>query len=533
VIAAALPLGPPAASAGAASAVPAADVTGPPPGGVPGVPVPTIRWADAGEGYQQATADVPYDYAHPRGKQFRLQLVRLRASDPAHKIGSLFVNFGGPGGTAAREVRSFGKFLFPRQVLARYDLVGVDPRGTGGSLPVRCFATTRAQQSLPYASGAKFPVTRAQETEAVAENRRFAQACQARNGDLLDHVGTLPFARDLDVLRAALGDRRINLYGLSYGTFLGQVLANLFPTRTGAIVLDAVVDPDWAAGRAGSISWTREGADFGSWQTLQRFFVLCAQAGPLRCAFAAGGDPQRKYAQLATRLRATPLLIPVPGKRPYRVGYSELVGVTISTLYVGPQWPALGRLLQAADTGDVEAVAKAVRELTPPVVPGYDNYRDAQKTILCGDTDNPRDPLRYRQVGQHRDSTVAPYAGSLFAYLALTCAFWRGQATERYTGPWTAHTRTPILILGNRYDPATPYRNAVKVSGLLPNSRLLTVDGVGHGSLLSSTCAGRLIARYLLTGETPRPGTVCRQVAGPFDAASPQRAVGRPEPGLR
>jgi pimeloyl-ACP methyl ester carboxylesterase len=197
---------------------------------------PAVKpWSDAGDGYQQAYATVPYDYAHPRGKTFRLKLVRLPAADPAHRIGSLFINFGGPGAPAAVTVRQIGKFLLPPQVLARYELVGVDPRGTGESQPVRCTASTREQLTFPYATAAKFPVTDAEQAEATRQVHRYATQCRARNGDLLDHVGTLPFARDLDVLRAALGDRQINYYGLSYGTFLGQVLANTFPTRTGAL----------------------------------------------------------------------------------------------------------------------------------------------------------------------------------------------------------------------------------------------------------------------------------------------------------
>jgi pimeloyl-ACP methyl ester carboxylesterase len=144
-------------------------------------------------------------------------------------------------------VRVLGEALFPPEVLARYDLVGVDARGTGRSRPVRCL-DPQEQQDSPFVAGQTFPITPAEEAEAVDQARRFADECRARNGDLLDHVGTLPAARDLDVLRAALGDRRINLVGLSYGTFLGQVVANTFPDRVGALVLDGVVDPAWATG---------------------------------------------------------------------------------------------------------------------------------------------------------------------------------------------------------------------------------------------------------------------------------------------
>ncbi len=497
---------------------------GPPPGGVPGVRVPTIRWTNAGAGYQQATAAVPYDYAQPRGKVFRLKLVRLPATDRAHKIGVLFLNFGGPGVGAADTLRAVGKNLLPPQVLARYDLVGVDPRGTGGSQPVRCTASTREQQSLPYAIGQRFPLTRADQARATAQVRRFARECRARNGDLLDHIGTLPFARDLDVLRAALGDRQINYYGGSYGTFLGQVIANTFPSRTGALVLDGLVDPAWASGPPGSISWTRQNGDLGSWQTLRRFFQLCAQAGPQRCVLAAGGHPRRTYAALAARLRTTPLMIPVSGGPPRRLGYSELVRVTVLGLYASASWPVLAQFLQAASFGDTAAAAKILPELpdfTLPSGPGYNNFADANVAITCGDTDNPRNPRRYRQVGDRRDR-VAPYVGSAWAYLGLPCAPWLGHATERYTGPWTARTRTPVLIIGNRYDPATPYRNAVKVHGLLPNSALLTLHGVGHTALGTNSCVASATARYLLTGATPAPGTVCPQDGGPFDPPQAQ-----------
>jgi pimeloyl-ACP methyl ester carboxylesterase len=508
----AVPLG---SVAAAAPAVPAAPES--PPGGVPGVPVPSITWVDAGDGYQQADIEVPYDYADPQGRTFSLHAVRLPAADPVNRIGALFVNFGGPGGPAAATVREVGRLLLPPEVLARYDLVGVDPRGTGESEPVQCTGSTAEQAALPYATLADFPTDRVQEEAAIAQVRAFAEECRARNGDLLDHVGTLHFARDLDVLRAAMGDSRINLYGLSYGTFLGQVVANTFPTRTGALVLDSVVDPAWASGPPGTISWIREGGAAGSAETLDRFFELCAQAGPPRCTFAADGEPEQKYAELAARLRTAPL-VPVPGQPAQPLTYSTLVTVTVSLLYNGATWPLLGQLLQAAYSGDGAAVAAVVEGLPQPPTPeGYLNYPDANAAITCGDTDNPDDPYRYGEVARELDATSAPYVGSRWAYVGLVCAPWTGRATERHTGPWDSWTRNPVLVIGNRYDPATPYRNAVAVADLLPNSTLLTVDGVGHGSVIASSCAASLTSQYLLTGATPPAGTVCPQDRGAFD----------------
>ncbi|SET70605.1 alpha/beta hydrolase [Geodermatophilus poikilotrophus] len=517
----AVPLGGVAAAAPAAPVVPGAVQSGqgePPPGGVPGVPVPSVAWTDLGDGFQQADIDVPYDYADPQGRTFSLHAVRLPAADPVNRIGTLFVNFGGPGGPAAATVREVGRLLFPPEVLARYDLVGVDPRGTGGSEPVQCTGSTAEQAALPYATLADFPTDRVQEEQAIAQVRAFAEECRARNGDLLDHVGTLQFARDLDVLRAALGDSRINLFGLSYGTFLGQVVANTFPTRTGALVLDSVVDPAWASGPPDTISWIREGGAAGSAETLDRFLELCAQAGPPRCVFAADGDPEQKYAELAGRLRTAPLLVPVPGQPAQPLTYSTLVTVTVSLLYDGAAWPLLGQLLQAAYSGDGAAVAAVVEGLPQPPTPeGYANYPDANAAITCGDTDNPRDPYRYGEVGRALGATTAPYVGSRWAYLGLVCASWTGRSTERHTGPWDSWTRNPVLVIGNRYDPATPYRNAVAVHNLLPNSTLLTVDGVGHGALPASSCAASLATQYLLTGATPPAGTVCTQDRAAFD----------------
>ncbi|SDN26115.1 alpha/beta hydrolase fold [Geodermatophilus siccatus] len=525
----AVPLGGVAVAAPAAPAPAAPAATEPPPGGVPGVPVPSITWVDAGDGFQQADVDVPYDYADPRGRTFRLHAVRLPAADPANRIGALFVNFGGPGGPAAATVRELGRLLFPPEVLARYDLVGVDPRGTGESRPVRCTGSTAEQAALPYATLADFPTDRVQEEQVIAQVRAFAEECRARNGDLLDHVRTLQFARDLDVLRAAMGDQRINLYGLSYGTFLGQVVANTFPTRTGALVLDGVVDPGWASGPPGTISWIREGTEVGSTETLDRFFELCAEAGPQQCAFAADGNPEQKYAELAARLRAAPLLVPVPDGPAEPLTYSDLVVVTAALLFTPDTWPVLGELLQEAYSADGAAVAAGLGRLPQPPVPeGYDNFPDARAAITCADTDNPDDPYRYGEVGRALDATTAPYVGSRWAYAGLVCAPWAGRSTERHTGPWNSWTRNPVLVIGNLYDPATPYRNAVVVDDLLPNSTLLTVDGVGHTSFGTSSCAASLTSQYLLTGATPPAGTVCTQDRGALDpvpASTPTGAV--------
>jgi pimeloyl-ACP methyl ester carboxylesterase len=192
--------------------------------------------------------------------------------------------------------------------------------------------------------------------------------------------------------------------------------------------------------------------------------------------------------------------------------------MTVSLLYNGATWPLLGQLLQAAYSDDGAAVATVLESLPQPPTPdGYLNYPDARAAISCADTDNPRDPYRYGEVGRALDATTAPYVGSRWAYAGLVCASWSGRSTERHTGPWDSWTRNPVLLIGNRYDPATPYRNAVAVADLLPNSTLLTVDGVGHGAVGASSCAASFMSQYLLTGATPPAGTVCTQDRAAFD----------------
>ncbi len=527
-------------------------------GGVAGVPVPELQWSDAGDAFEKSTAAVPLDYADPTGRTLSLALVRLPATDSAHRRGALFVNFGGPGAEATNTLKLTARTLFSPEVRAAYDIVAVDPPGTGASAPVTCAASTEEQQSLALAGQSGFP-TPGNATELASANqqaRQIAQGCAARNQDLLSHVGTLRFARDLDVLRAALQSPRLNLYGYSYGTLLGQVAANVFPDRTGAVVLDGVATPDWFTGPAAVPSWNRVNADVGTAQTLAEFFRACDQAGAAQCALA--GNAARTYSALAHRLLKQPVSLPLNGaEEPF--DYSDLVSISQELLFVEADWPILGALVHAVgnaatDVPDRHASAAAGALITTarartgaaftaahrrtgatrspnsagstgnagstvePVAADYNNYADANWAITCADSPNPGNPANYSVIGQLRDKTVAPYFGSRWASVTRPCAFWSARSSEKWTGPWNSTTQQPILVIGNRFDPATPYTNAVRVNKLLPNSTLLTLNGVGHTSIGTSICVTAAVSQYLLTETTPNPGTVCTQDHGPFDA---------------
>jgi pimeloyl-ACP methyl ester carboxylesterase len=192
---------------------------------------------------------VPLDYDRPKGKQITLALTRLPAADPGRRIGSLFINPGGPGGSGVEFVQGAGPFLYSDEVRARFDLVGFDPRGIIGSTPLRCYDTldeTLADFSTPF----QFPVTREEERIWIRSDRAIARACAEHGGPILNHMSTASVARDMDLLRRAVGDAKLTYAGYSYGSYLGSTYANLFPGKVRALVVDGVLDPvAWSTGR--------------------------------------------------------------------------------------------------------------------------------------------------------------------------------------------------------------------------------------------------------------------------------------------
>jgi pimeloyl-ACP methyl ester carboxylesterase len=479
-----------------------------PPDSATGPPVPRLRWAPCGDGLECATARVPLDYDRPSGATITLALIRLPASDPARRIGSIFVNPGGPGKSGVDAVRQAGRSLFSAEVRARFDLVGLDPRGIGASTPLRCFDTL--DQALGVLPPFRFPVTAAEERLWVQADRTFARACAGHGGPVLDHMATADVARDLDLLRQAVGDRQLTYVGLSYGAYLGATYANLFPARVRALVLDGVPDPvAWATGRGDQAAtqplFNRIGSAEGASATLGEFFRLCDQAGSA-CAFSRG-DPRDRYQALARRLLANPVQTP-DGP----VGYADLVYTTQRALEDPALWPNLAERLQQLDSlANPSAAATQVGVGQPD----YPNLLEGLPGVACSDSDNPNQVGAWRRAADAADHT-APYFGRYWTWFSSICQPWPGRDADRYTGPWTAQTANAVLVVGNRFDPATPYRGAVTLARLLPRSRLLTLGGWGHTSEGKSSCIDAHTARYLLTTRTPQPSTVCPPDIVPF-----------------
>jgi pimeloyl-ACP methyl ester carboxylesterase len=488
--------------------------------------------------FECATVGVPLDYDKPNGAQISIAMVRLPAAHPQQRIGSLFINPGGPGGSGVDFAVGAGQSLFTQEVRDRFDIVGFDPRGVARSDPLRCFGNSK--QWEPYFTDFAFPITSAEIEEWVAADHYLDDACDPRGSALLDHMSTANVARDMDRLRQAVGDARLTYYGVSYGSFLGQTYANMFPDRFRALVIDGVLDPiAWTTGAPGQQNLpfsTRLRSDQGAQDTLQEFFRLC-DVGTLGCPLAGGAGAEARYAAIADALRGHPVLITDPSTgESFEYNYSLLISDTLGTLYNSLDWPDFAVFLagledqvnpvelgsRLAAVRGTRALTRSSRELsrtaggyvTKRGFPKYQNFVENFPAVACADSDNPGDYQAWVDAGVAADATS--YFGREWAWASAICADWPGNDADRYLGPFDTRTAEPVLVVGAKWDPATRYQGAVIAHGLLPNSALLTVNSWGHTSLFTSACADSYIARYLIAGTTPATGTECDQDLVPW-----------------
>ena len=498
-------------------------------------PVPVLNWTDCaaefGPGVQCATAKVPLDYDQPAGPTIDVALNRHRATDPGHRVGSLFLNPGGPGGSGENFLPEALTAIDP-SLPARFDLIGVDPRGTSRSAPVRCFATAAEQEAF-FGALPAFPV-QAEIPAWLAAYRDYTNRCARVAGPIVDHSSTANFVRDLDLLRQAVGDPGFSFLGYSYGSQVGSTYAAMFPSRVRAVVIDGVVDPvAWSTGYGvtGALLpiTTRLKSAEGASDTLRAFFRTCAAAGPARCSFAdpgaSAGELSAKWDTLTRDIRTRPVDLPQPDGTVH-VTYAVLISAALSILYDVPTWPTLADAAEAlvqleavpaataarATAAHALAVARARYADEPVFASGFD-------AVACVDGVEPRSPLAWPVAAAAQDR-VAPYFGSAWTFPSQACATWPGKDTDRYLGPYDRPTAKPVLVVGTRFDPATRYQAAQATAARLPGARLLTLDGYGHTSLGSSTCIDRFTAAYLIRGAVPPKDATCEPDHQPFDPAA-------------
>ena len=469
-----------------------------------------ITWAACGPQLECARVPVPLDWAHPNGPAFALAVARHLASHPEQRIGSLFVNPGGPGDSGVGYVGERGAAL-DALTQGRFDVVGWDLRGgAGASAPVRCFAS--ADERASFWQDLPMPTTRQDERRYLAKTVELARRCGAQNGELLAHISTADTARDLDHLRRLVGDRQLTYFGASFGTLIGQTYANLFPHRVRAMALDGVIDP--VASAAGTEPVAASGlADTD--RVYSQFLRLCEAAGPDRCALAGHGPVAPRVNQLLDRLRHAP--IPAPSADPPgELTYGEaLTALKLAALPDPSLWPVAAAALEAAIQGDASVAETIARGATTDQVRML--FQEQGAALVCADSPARHPAGAWLQVVDRLED-VSRIGGPIVGWQLAPCASWPASSANRYTGPWNATTRNPVLVIGTRFDPNTPLRNARLAARRLGNAVLLTHDGYGHTSQRDpSTCVNQATSRYLVNLTTPPPGTVCRSDRLPFD----------------
>ncbi|MGW1014413.1 alpha/beta hydrolase [Streptomyces termitum] len=445
--------------------------------------------------FECATVKVPLDYARPGGRTLDLAISRIKATSPRERRGVLLINPGGPGGQGLDMPLYLGAEL-PDAVKRQYDLIGFDPRGVGQSSPVGCGLT-------PEETNWQRPYKAATWTKDVAWARTVAEKCRKAGQGVLPHLNTRNTARDMDVVRAVLGEKKISYLGYSYGTYLGAVYTQLFPRRADRFVLDSAVDP--ARIWRGMIQVWAEGAEpaFTRWTE----WTAARDA-----AYGLGDTPaevRTAFWDLVARADRDPVVI----------DGTPLSGDDIRTLrplFFNPEHAAdaIARIKRAADGGTPAPLRRSAPPRTLPpsftrAVP-EDNGDAAFWSVVCADTRAwPRDPERYRRDAI-RDKAAYPLYGD-FASHIKPCAFW-GTGSEPAT---TIDNTVRALILQNEWDSQTPLVSGQGLRRTMKGARMLTVlGGQGHGVYGTGGCADRTATEYLTTGRLPAGDTTCRTAPG-------------------
>ncbi|MFE7547831.1 alpha/beta hydrolase [Streptomyces gardneri] len=500
-----------------------------------------LDWRPCGD-HRCASLTVPMDYSRPGdGKTFVLPVAKAVTAVTGKRVGSLVLNPGGPGERGVRLIEDGVAEDIGRGVRERFDIVSFDPRGVGASKPALTCTTadstesnestesTESKESLESADGEEaavvplHPRTASERADALASARETAAGCRAASGPLLPHVGTDDAARDLDVLRAALGERRLTYVGWSYGTSLGTSYAEQFPRRVRAMVLDGAVDP--------SLDWRQRmlGQATGFRKAVAEYAETCADTVGDACPGTTPEEIRALIDRLLERTGREPL--PVDDSA-YGLDAPALISALSLSMYTPEaQWQALSEALVAADSGDgtrLAALAAGEEETQDPDAEASgepteadpsegpaesgtdgvpeDNAEAALIAINCRDVPHPRDARAYWDALAPAEKAAGAY-GTTGVTSELVCA-------DLPAGPGRPHRVTaegvpPVLVVGTAGDPATPYAEAVSLARQFPGGMLLSLDAPGHTGYGRSACVDGKVEAYLISLTKVLPGTTC------------------------
>jgi pimeloyl-ACP methyl ester carboxylesterase len=461
-------------------------------GALPPPPTPERLQFRRCESYECAQLKVPLDYADPSGEQISLSVQR-RAASGGQRIGSLLINPGGPGGSAIEFLPGFAQGV-SSAISQRFDIVAFDPRGVGESTPLDCHSTIQK-----LAATDPSPDSEDEWTRADAAAKTFADECGQKHSKLLPHLGTPNVARDMDQLRAALGDEKLTYVGFSYGTAIGATYAELFPQRVRALVLDGALDMS-----LGALDISLEQA-LGFDKALQSYFAWCGRAGG-NCDWTNGSAPAEAFKALSAKVDAQPLMAS-GGDRP--LGPGEFLFGVIAPLYSGEDgYRALSTALGNAARGDGGSLLSFTDNYLNRQPDGsYGNIQEANAAVNCVDSPGP-DYMALRAEEARFAMTSQTFGLATLTGL-LVCAHWPVQTPPRMSVPRAAGA-APILIVGTTGDPATPYAWAEALASELESGVLLTYEGEGHTAYLRSVpCIDDAVDAYLIDGKVPDAGKRC------------------------
>ena len=457
----------------------------------------TVDWETCGN-IECATFNVPLDYANPGGKTIELSLIRIKARKPDQRIGVLMANPGGPGASANDFVRIW-RGILAGEIRDKFDIVSFDPRGVGESSPILCHDNLQA-----LVAADPDPDTDAEWQQAEKVAKDFADACQAKYGDILPYLGTKNVARDMDRIRQALGEEKLNYIGYSYGTSLGAVYADLFPSHVRSMVLDGGTD----------LSLSFE--DVNRTQMIGFERALSAYIADCQAKSCLGADPRAAIAAIMAKAELKP--IPAPGTdRPAGPGEVEL-GI-LSAMYSKQTWSFLTRALQDAQNGDGTGLVRLTDEYLQRDGNGdYPNLIEANAAVNYVDEECPKDPEAYKAMAAEFMKD-APTFGASAATAGLSCAYWKAKA-DPVKAP-TAKGAPPIVVIATTNDPATPYEWGKALSQQLSTGVLLTHRGEGHTIYAQGdSCIDAAVNAYVLNLAVPAAGTSCGTGAPPPGEAS-------------
>jgi pimeloyl-ACP methyl ester carboxylesterase len=457
-----------------------------------------LTWKSCESGnFQCATATAPMDWKNPATKSIKLALIRKTASGT--RLGSLLVNPGGPGGSGYDFIRDSLSYAVDATLQKNYDIIGFDPRGVNKSSAVKCYSDPASMDAYlfdispnPFGSDAWI-------ADQEAANQKFGQDCLRYTGDLLGFVDTVSASRDLDLLRAVLGDKKLNYLGYSYGTLLGATYADLYPKKTGRLVLDGAIDP-------ATTSFDVSATQAKGFESALRAYLADCKSGK-KCPFTGTVDAaMNTIRSLLDSLNASPIRA-TDGRE---LGSSTMTNAIILPLYNKTNWPYLSDLFTSVMQGKADYAFQLADSYYERNANGTynDNSTEAFIAINCLDYKVTATTDASLQADAAKLKQLAPVLGPQLSY-DTSCIKWPFPSTRDRVAI-TAKGSGPIIVVGTTNDPATPYVWAQSLSKELQNGRLVTYHGEGHTAYnKSNSCVNTAVDSYFVDGTVPSKDPSC------------------------